>query len=149
MFMQTFLNASALVLLNAFPAIAESTNSYYFEPIVSHLSGRLEYQKYPDAQPPYFEEGKDPEGNAAPLMNVLVLIPYGPINVFGTKCNCNNEDSFQNVRIIKIEDFTDPHDGQKYLGRHVQISGYLSERQTGFQYTDVLLNPLSVTVDTH
>ena len=138
-----------VLVLNASSATAETTGRYYYEPKVSQLSGRVEWQKYSDAQPPYFGEGKDPEGNPAPEVNVLVLIPDRPIDVIGTVCTCPDEDSYDNVGIIEIVAIPDAEKVEQYLGRRVRISGYLYERQTGFEYTDVLLDPQSVTPEPH
>ncbi len=128
--------------------MAETTARYYYEPNVSQLSGRVEWRKYPDAQPPYFGEGKDGEGNPAPEVDVLVLIPDRPIDVVATAHTGPDEDSYDNVGTIEI-DVVGAQSMERYLGRHVRISGYLSERQTGFEYTDVLLDAKSVILEPH
>jgi len=134
----------SVLILNASLAAAETTDRYYYEPNMSQLSGHVEWQKYRDAQPPFFGEGKDGEGNLAPEVNVLVLIPDRPINVTATAQTGPDEDSYSNVEIIEI-DVVYARSIERYLGRRVTVSGYLYERQTGFEYTDVLLDPKSVT----
>ena len=139
---------STIFLFNVSPAMAGDTKTYHYEPKLSELSGRVEWHKYLSAQPPYFGEGKDGKGNPAPDVNVLVLIPDQPIDVVGTTFLGPDEDTFDNVAVIEI----DPPDlchVQRYLGRRVKLSGYLSERSTGFEYTDVLLTVTSVIPESH
>ena len=125
----------SLSISNACPA--KANGQYGYDQNVE-LTGKIELRSYSSQQPPYFGEGKSPTGETAPNVCILVFVPDTPIDVIATAHSGPEQDSFYDVKALEI-DVLDDDVSRKYLGMHVNIFGFLSERQTGFEYTDVLI----------
>jgi hypothetical protein len=137
---------AVLLLLNACPAMAETAHDYHYEPALSQLSGQIVFQKYDDQGPPYGGEDKDPATGKTvilPKVDVLVLKLDRPIDVIATADPGPDEDSFYDVEIMEIDL---PDKMERYVGRHVRATGYLSERTRGVEHTDVLFDPESIVI---
>jgi hypothetical protein len=125
---------------------AKPAERFTYEKTVE-LTGTIERQSYTDSGPPYFGEGKlpYPPYSSAPDVQVLVFVPDEPLDVIATAKSGPEQDSYHNVDCLEI-DILDAAAAQKHLGAHVRISGFLSERETGFDYTDVIITAQKITV---
>ena len=136
-----FLVLLMLFLVDTPPAAANPAKKFYYEPSLSTLYGCVELQKFTSQAPPYYELKDNP-----PKVDVPVFIPDRLIDVIKTQQIGPDEDSFYGVAVVEV-DFPGADKLKQYIGRHVKIVGYLSERTTGFEYTDVLLTVESINLE--
>ena len=119
------------------PAKAQSQFNYE-HPV--ELTGKIEFKTYTDNGAPYFGEGKSPYPpyGTAPNVKIMVFVPDKPIDVIATAHSGPDQESYYGIENIEIFN-ADLDTAKKYLDAHVKVRGILSERERGFEYTDVLI----------
>jgi len=126
----------SVCLMPIFAFASSVSQVFHYEPEVVNLTGIIKIKTFPGA-PNYesLEKGDD-------LESCPYLLLDRPIDVTRSAADKNlqtDTTTEKNLKIIQIATSSDDNWNNKYIGRHVRVTGTLYHRLTGHHHTRVLI----------
>lgn len=119
---------------------AAIANVFHYQPDIVMISGTLIGEMH--YGPPTF--GEDPKNDIKE--NIAILKLDSAISVIGNANDEINSDSFYDIIKLQVVGYR-LDKFREYIEKHVTITGYLYEKITAENFTDVLISVDQITVD--